>query len=118
MAQIEAARARLEGLSMVSPLVACNTAPAGKTVRLKLENLQPIGSFKIRPIGNAVLARAPSDLAAASTPPARATARSAWPGWRAVSELRATAIVPDERAGGEARRAAALGTRIDMRRRR
>ena len=36
MAQIEAARARLEGLSAVSPLVACGTAPAGKTVLLKL----------------------------------------------------------------------------------
>src|SRR5260370_16703830 len=62
MVQIEAARARLEGLSIVSPLVPCDAAPAGKTVRLKLENLQPIGSFKIRPIGNAVLARAPADL--------------------------------------------------------
>ncbi|HEY0800840.1 MAG TPA: hypothetical protein VGD54_08350 [Steroidobacteraceae bacterium] len=57
-AQIEAARTRLDGLSMVSPPVACDAAPAHKTVRLKLENLQPIGSFKIRPIGNAVLARA------------------------------------------------------------
>jgi len=49
-------------LSMISPLVLCDAAPAGKTVGLKLENLQPIGSFKIRPIGNAVLARARADL--------------------------------------------------------
>ena len=62
MAQIEAARARLQGLSLISPIVTCDAAPAGKTVRLKLENLQPIGSFKIRPIGNAVLSRAHADL--------------------------------------------------------
>jgi len=46
MPQIEAARARLAGLSVVSPIVACDAAPAGKTVYLKLENLQAIGSFK------------------------------------------------------------------------
>ena len=57
LAQIEAARTRLEGLSAISPLIACGAAPAGKTLFLKLENLQSIGSFKIRPIGNAVLAR-------------------------------------------------------------
>ena len=46
-----------------SPIVACGAAPAGKSVRLKLENLQSIGSFKIRPIGNAVLARPAAELA-------------------------------------------------------
>ncbi len=49
MAQIEAARTRLEGLSLTSPLVACGAAPAGKEVSLKLENLQPIGSFRSAP---------------------------------------------------------------------
>ena len=57
LAQIEAARARIAGLSMTAPLVGCDAAPPGKTLRLKLENLQPIGSFKIRPIGNAVLSK-------------------------------------------------------------
>ncbi len=57
MAQIDAARARIAALSMISPLVGCDSAPPGKTIRLKLENLQPIGSFKIRPIANAVLSQ-------------------------------------------------------------
>ena len=57
MAQIDAARARLEGLSVYTPLLACEAASPGKSLRLKLENLQRIGSFKIRPIGNAVLSR-------------------------------------------------------------
>ncbi len=57
MAQIAAARARIAGLSMITPLVGCDIAPPGKTIRLKLENLQPIGSFKVRPIANAVLSK-------------------------------------------------------------
>jgi threonine dehydratase len=62
MPQIEAARVRLEGLSAVTPIVFCDAAPDGKSVCLKLENLQPLGSFKIRPIGNAVLTRTAAEL--------------------------------------------------------
>jgi threonine dehydratase len=60
--QINAARARIEALSMVTPLVGCELAPPGKTLRLKLENLQTIGSFKTRPIANAVLSKDPREL--------------------------------------------------------
>ena len=61
MMQIEAARARLEGLSLVSPLVPCDAAPAGKTVRLKLENLQPIGAFKLRGAYNKIASLSPEE---------------------------------------------------------
>jgi len=40
-----------------TPTVRCAGAPAGRTVHLKLENLQPAGSFKLRPIANAMLSR-------------------------------------------------------------
>jgi threonine dehydratase len=63
LSDILAARLRLSGQTLVTPVVACLAAPPLKTVRLKLENLQPIGSFKLRPIGNAVLARPPAQLA-------------------------------------------------------
>jgi len=61
--EIHAARARLAGLTAVTPVVACPAAPAGRTVRLKLESLQPIGSFKLRPVGNAVMSRPRAQLA-------------------------------------------------------
>ena len=64
LGDILAARLRLSGQTLVTPVVACHAAPPHKTVRLKLENLQPIGSFKLRPIGNAVLARPRAQLAA------------------------------------------------------
>ncbi len=61
-AEIERARARLRGVISRTPVVRCSTATAGSHVHLKLENLQPAGSFKLRPIGNAMLSRPPDAL--------------------------------------------------------
>lgn len=53
IAQAEEARRSIASLAFRSPLVLCNTdAPAN--LYLKLENLQPIGSFKIRGAANVV----------------------------------------------------------------
>ena len=115
MAQIEAARGRLEGLSLISPLVTCDAAPAGKTVRLKLENLQPIGSFKIRPIGNAVLSRAPADLTSGiyTTSTGNSALGVAWMARRLG--IAATAVVPANAPQAKLEKLRRLGTRIDMR---
>ena len=115
MPQIEAARARLEGLSLVSPLVACDASPAGKKVFLKLENLQPIGSFKIRPIGSAVLARAPADLSPGiyTTSTGNSALGLAWMARRLG--IAATAVVPVNAPEAKLEKLRRLGTRIDMR---
>jgi threonine dehydratase len=54
---------RLMPLAVRTPIVRCEGAPQGHEVFLKLENLQPTGSFKIRPVGNAVLTRPRAQLA-------------------------------------------------------
>ncbi|MGB6306581.1 MAG: pyridoxal-phosphate dependent enzyme [Steroidobacteraceae bacterium] len=115
MQQIEAARARLDGLSAISPLVACGAAPAGKTVLLKLENLQPIGSFKIRPIGNAVLARSAADLRSGiyTTSTGNSALGVAYMARRLG--ITATAIVPSNAPEAKLEKLRGLGTRIDMR---
>jgi threonine dehydratase len=115
MPQIEAARARLEGLSIVSPVVACDAAPAGKQVCLKLENLQPVGSFKIRPIGNAVLARARAELSSGiyTTSSGNSALGLAWMARRLG--IAATAIVPVNAPEAKLEKLRSLGTRIDMR---
>jgi threonine dehydratase len=115
MAQIEAARARLEGLSMVSPVVACGAAPGDKSIRLKLENLQPIGSFKIRPIGNAVLARAPAELTSGiyTTSTGNSALGLAWMARRLG--IAATAVVPVNAPEAKLEKLRRLGARIDMR---
>jgi threonine dehydratase len=53
--EIEAARNRLEPLRVRTPLVRLNVDDAPAEIFLKLENLQPIGSFKLRGAGNAML---------------------------------------------------------------
>lgn len=53
---IHAARERLRGTVMRTPVVRLRHDAASPDVRLKLENLQPIGSFKLRGAGNAMRA--------------------------------------------------------------
>jgi threonine dehydratase len=54
LAEIQAARERLAGFAMRTPLVRLNIEDAPAEIHLKLENLQPIGSFKLRGAGNAM----------------------------------------------------------------
>jgi threonine dehydratase len=62
---IGAARERLEDLAVRTPLVRLPDPPGTErkpAIYLKLENLQPIGSFKIRGAGNAISRRRASEL--------------------------------------------------------
>jgi threonine dehydratase len=63
--EIEAARARIADVAARTPLVRLHAAevPAGTEIYLKLEALQPIGSFKIRGATNAVRLASPEDRA-------------------------------------------------------
>jgi threonine dehydratase len=55
LAEIEAARERIRGTAIRTPLVRLPVEDAPAEIYLKLENLQPINSFKIRGATNAVL---------------------------------------------------------------
>jgi threonine dehydratase len=59
---IRAARERLDGTIVRTPLVRLNADGAGAEVWLKLENLQPIGSFKLRGAANAMRLAGPEKL--------------------------------------------------------
>lgn len=61
--EIRAARQRLAGAVWRTPLVRLNVDDAPAEIYLKLENLQPIGSFKLRGAGNAMLIAGPERLA-------------------------------------------------------
>jgi threonine dehydratase len=54
LAEIRAARGRLTGVATRTPLLRLNIEDAPAEIYLKLENLQPIGSFKLRGAGNAM----------------------------------------------------------------
>ena len=60
---IRAARKRIEGTALRTPLVRLGVEDAPAEIFLKLENLQPIGSFKLRGAGNAMALSDPADLA-------------------------------------------------------
>lgn len=49
-----AAQTRIQGMAIRTPLVRLNVDAAPAEIYLKLENLQPIGSFKIRGAANAI----------------------------------------------------------------
>jgi threonine dehydratase len=63
LAGIAEARARLAGAILRTPLIPLNAESGRATIYLKLENLQPIGSFKLRGALNA-LRRAPPEALA------------------------------------------------------
>src|SRR4029077_13754633 len=52
--EIEAARVRIAGTIARTPLVRLETGSTARPIYLKLENLQPINSFKLRGAANAV----------------------------------------------------------------
>lgn len=61
LADIHAARERLRDIAIRTPLVRLNVDDV--EIYLKLENLQPIGSFKLRGAGNAMALATPEELA-------------------------------------------------------
>src|SRR5262249_8436333 len=60
---IEAARQRIAGAATRTPLVRLHIEDAPAEIHLKLENLQPVNSFKIRGATNAVLLASPDERA-------------------------------------------------------
>ncbi|MGI8919719.1 MAG: threonine ammonia-lyase [Pyrinomonadaceae bacterium] len=60
--QIRSARETIKGSAVRTPLVRLNTREARAEIYLKLENLQPIGSFKIRGATNAMAHMSPESL--------------------------------------------------------
>ena len=60
---IEAARVRIAGTVLRTPLVKLDLGPDGPDIRLKLENLQPTNAYKIRGAVNAVACLSPEERA-------------------------------------------------------
>ena len=114
LSDILAARMRLAGQTLITPVVACHAAPQRVTVRLKLENLQPIGSFKLRPIGNAVLARPAAQLAGGiyTSSSGNSALGVAW--MARELGITGTAVVPANAPEAKLEKLRRLGARIEM----
>lgn len=62
MDEIRAAESRLAGLALRTPLIRLNAPDIAAEIWLKLENLQPVGAFKIRSVGNILKSTDPEKL--------------------------------------------------------
>jgi len=94
LADVQEARKRLEGIAVRTPLVRLDNGGSGE-LYLKLENLQPIRSFKIRGSGNAIamLGAAASESGVYTASAGNMAQGVAWNARRLG--IRCTAVVPD-----------------------
>jgi threonine dehydratase len=108
-AEIESARARLRGVIARTPVVRCGD---DERIYLKLENLQPAGSFKVRPVGNAILSRPPAALSAGvhTYSSGNSAIAMAWMAKRLGID--STAVVTEGAPESKLARLRALGARI------
>ena len=60
--EVKHAQVAIQGAAIRTPLVRLNVWDTSAEIYLKLENLQPIGSFKIRGAANAMTAMSPAEL--------------------------------------------------------
>jgi threonine dehydratase len=108
---VEAARKRIAGIVIRTPLLRLDDGGSGE-LYLKLENLQPIRSFKIRGAANAIAMLAPEELeAGVYTASAGNMAQGvAWNSRRLG--LKCSVVVPDGAPRGKLEAIHRLGARI------
>jgi threonine dehydratase len=92
--------------------VRCAASPADRTVHLKLENLQPAGSFKLRPIGNALLSRPRAALDAGVHTFSSGNSALALASMAKRMGIAATAVVPEGAAESKLALIRSLDARI------
>lgn len=102
---------RLADVVTRTPVVACAAAP-DQRVYLKLENLQPAGSFKLRPIGNAILSRPRSALSSGVHTYSSGNSALAMTWMAKRIGIAATAVVPEGAAESKLNLLRALDARI------
>jgi threonine dehydratase len=112
LSEIEAARARIAGSVVRTPLVRLHVEDAPAEIYLKLENLQPINSFKIRGAANAVML-APASARAKGLVTASAGNMAQGVAWMARElGVPATIVVPDHAPEAKLAAIERLGGRV------
>jgi threonine dehydratase len=112
--QIHAARDRIAGLAVRTPLVRLysEAVPDGTEIHVKLETLQPINSFKIRGAGNAIRSASP-ELRAQGLLTASAGNMAQGVAWVARElGLSATIVVPEHAPQAKLDAIGRLGGRV------
>jgi threonine dehydratase len=95
LTEIEAARERLAGSIVRTPLVRLELDEAPAEIYLKLENLQPIGSFKLRGAGNALMLASPEELEQGVWTASAGNMAQGVAWWARELGVRCTVVLPD-----------------------
>ena len=112
LTEIEAARGRIAGAAVRTPLVRLQAGDAPAEIYLKLENLQPINSFKIRGATNAIML-APAAGRAKGLVTASAGNMAQGVAWTARElGIPATIVVPDHAPEAKVAAIERLGGRV------
>ena len=112
LAEIEAARERIAGSALRTPLVRLHLDDAPAEIYLKLETLQPIGSFKVRGATNAIM-KAPTAARAEGLVTASAGNMAQGVAWVARDlGLPATIAVPEHAPEAKLEAIERLGGRV------
>ena len=112
LAEIRAARERIARAAIRTPLVRLGTLGESPEIYLKLENLQPIGSFKLRGASNAI-ARLPAEQLARGVVTASAGNMAQGVAWCARElQIPCTVIAPDGAPDTKVRAIERLGGRV------
>jgi threonine dehydratase len=105
------ARERIAGGAIRTPLIRLNADAGSAEVYLKLECLQPIGSFKVRGAGNALLSAPPEDLARGVYTASAGNMAQGVAFWARRLGVSCTALVPDNAPETKLLAIARLGAR-------
>jgi threonine dehydratase len=110
---ILSARERLAGTILRTPLIRFGSADLSPhSIYLKLENLQPTGSFKVRGAGNALLAANPDQLKAGVWTASAGNMGQALAWYAKKLHVPCTVLVPDDAPDVKVNAIERLGTQI------
>jgi threonine dehydratase len=110
--EVEAARRAIEGVARRTPLWRLDLDTPGMTVHLKLETLQPLGSFKIRAAVNALEARGEAAVRRGVLSPSAGNFGLGLARAARDMGVPVTIVVPDGSAANKGAALEALGARV------
>jgi threonine dehydratase len=111
-AAVTAARDNIRAVALRTPLIKLSAEVPGARIYLKLENLQPLGSFKIRPAYNVIKSMEPARLQrGVLTASAGNFGQGLVFAARAIG-VPATVVVPETSAATKAKSLAELGAKV------
>ena len=111
-AQVDAARANIAGIARRTPLWRIDTDTPGLNIWLKPENLQPLGSFKLRAAVNAIKSADPQQLKAGILSPSAGNFGLGLAWAARTLGVPVTIVAPDSAAMAKTARLQDLGARV------